>query len=283
MNSLHPFLRRGYLAIALTVLAACCFTPAARAGGGPPVIDGNINDLINYAQQLESAGLGCGLILTDNSGLPETIYNDIKFIPCPLPQPAVGTHWVNGTEIFNHYLAYDHGSSTLYLAIRSEGFIGDADGNDNPDTFGGGSCNLLDNVEDTNGISGNELYSWSFDLNCDTITDGTIKIQDNAVVGTGVFAGATGTCAFRQDAVSGATGHDLEVQVNLAAALPAAFDYVRAETNAFDGLSEDRADGELCISTPRINVLKDASPATICPGGTTRFTTEIGITGGNAG
>jgi uncharacterized repeat protein (TIGR01451 family) len=288
MNALHRILRtssaRGLLAIALTV-ATCCFTSAVSAGGTVgPVIDGNPTDLINYAAQLEASGDGCGLNIVDkpdanNNPTPETIYNDAKFIPCPQPQPLLGTHWVNGVEIFNSYFAYAHGSTTLFLGIHAEGFIGDVDGNGNPDNSGGGSCNPNDNIEDTIGISGNELYSWSFDLDCNGSTDGTIKVQDNTVTGTGTLAGATGIIAFRQNAGSGATGHDLEVQVNLPAPLPPAFNFLRVEANAFDGLSEDRVDGAPCIADSKINVLKDANPLTVCPNGTTRFTITVQNTG----
>jgi hypothetical protein len=95
------------------------------------VIDGNVTDLINYAASLEASGQGCGLNIVDKpdaggNPTPETIYNDLKFIPCPTPQPALGTHWVNGVEIFRHYFAYSHGSTVLFLGLTAEGFIGDS-------------------------------------------------------------------------------------------------------------------------------------------------------------
>ena len=169
---------------------ALCTGAVALASAAPafaaPAIDGNLEDMITYANDLNTSGAGCGLYITDKpDGLgnptPETIYNDLKFIPCPQPQPTLGSHWVNGVEIFRHVLAYTPGSNKLYLGLRAEGFIGDGDGNGNPDNSGGGSCNPNDNIEDTFGISGNELYAWSFDLNCDGTTDGSIKVQDNAV------------------------------------------------------------------------------------------------------
>jgi len=289
MNTLHRILRthtaRGLLVIAC-IAAACSFAPSAHAGVvGTPVIDGNLTDLKSYLTAIETANVGCGLSFVDKPNLNgepqyETIYNDLKFIPCIQPQPLLGEHWVNGVEIFNHYLGYEHGSTTLFLGLHSEGIIGDADGNGDPDNAGGTSCNPGDNIEDTPGISGNELYSWSFDLNCDGITDGQIKIQDNVLVSSGTLAGATGIFAYRKDPITGADGHDLEVKVNLVAPLPAAFNYVRVEANAFDGLSEDRADGGPCIAEPAINVLKDASPTSVCPDGTTSFTITIQNTGG---
>ena len=275
---------RALFASMLAIVSACTIAFAATAAMAQPVIDGNLTDFIAFGAQLEANDTGFGVAITDKpdlGGQPqvETIYSDPKFIPCPLPQPALGTHWVNGTEIFYHYLDYVPGSTTLYLGLRSEGFIGDSDGNDNPDNSGGGACNPQDNIEDLLGISGNETYAWRFDLNCDGIVDAAIAIQDNAVVGSGLFAGVTGTFAFRQDGGSGATGRDLEVAVNLAAPLPAAFNYVRVESNAFDGLSEDRSDGVPLAGEPEIAVQKSANPTTICPGGTTRFTINIQNTG----
>jgi uncharacterized repeat protein (TIGR01451 family) len=67
--------------------------------------------------------------------------------------------------------------------------------------------------------------------------------------------------------------------VNLTSPLPAAFKYARVESNAFDGLSEDRSDGILLIGTPEIAVQKSAEPAVICPNGKTRFTINIQNTG----
>jgi len=279
-RTIHAFVRGPVLALALCT-SAVALTGAASAFAAP-AIDGNLDDMITYANDLNTSGAGCGLYITDKpDGLgnptPETIYNDLKFIPCPQPQPVLGSHWVNGVEIFRHVFAYTPGSTKLYLGLRAEGFIGDGDGNGNPDNAGGGSCNPNDNIEDTFGISGNELYSWSFDLNCDGSTDGSIKVQDNAVSGTGTLAGATGTLAFRQG--GSATGHDLELEINLPAPLPPAFRFVRVEANAFDGLSEDRSDGAVCIANPAIAVVKSAVPVSVCAGANTRFSIEVSNTG----
>jgi uncharacterized repeat protein (TIGR01451 family) len=97
------------------------------------------------------------------------------------------------------------------------------------------------------------------------------------VTGTGTLAGATGTLAFRQG--GSATGHDLELQVTLPAPLPAAFRFLRVEANAFDGLSEDRSDGAVCIGTPNIAVQKTATPTAVCVGQNTRFTVTVQNTG----
>ena len=279
-RTIRTFVRVPVFALALCTGAVALGSAASAFAA--PAIDGNIDDMITYANGLQSGGTGTGIVVTDKPDAngdptPETIYNDLKFIPCVQPQPALGTHWVNGVEIFRHVLAYTPGDTKLYLGLRSEGFIGDGDGNGNPDNSGGGTCNPNDNIEDTNGISGNELYAWSFDLDCDGVTDGTIRIQDNVIVGSGTMAGATGTFAFR--AGGGATGKDLELAVTLPQALPPAFRFVRVEANAFDGLSEDRSDGGVSIAVPNIAVQKSATPTVVCVGKTTRFTITINNTG----
>src|SRR5213592_3524613 len=104
-RTIHAFVRVPVFALAL------CTGAVALASAAPafaaPAIDGNIDDMIAFSQSLNSSGAGCGLYITDKpdangNPTPETIYNDLKFIPCPLPQPALGTHWVNGVEIFRH-------------------------------------------------------------------------------------------------------------------------------------------------------------------------------------
>ena len=271
------------------MLALCTIAFAAPAVMAAPVVDGNLADFITFGQQLEANNSGFGVAITDKpdaGGNPtvETIYSDSKFIPCPtvggLP-PAIGTHWVNGTEIFYHNLDYVPGSTQLYLGLRTEGFVGDSDGDNDPNGSGSAAanCNPNDNIEDPTGISLNETYAWRFDLDCDGTIDASIEIVDNQVVGKGLFAGVTGSFAFAANAGTGASGHDLEVVVNLTSPLPAAFKYARVESNAFDGLSEDRSDGIVLIGTPEIAVQKSAEPAVICPNGITRFTINVQNTG----
>jgi hypothetical protein len=85
------------------------------------------------------------------------------------------------------------------------------------------------------GIAQQQFYEFRFDLDCNGASDAGFKIEENQIVGTGLFAGATGTFAYRKDAATGASGHDLEVDVQLAAPLPGAFSYLGVRTNAFDG------------------------------------------------
>ena len=289
MPPIHPTLRLpahrpGIAFIALVSVATLALAiPAAQAA---PTIDGNLTDLIDFANSLKSSGSGYGVAIPDNpdanyNPTPEKIYTDLKVIPCPQPQPAAGTHWVNGFEIFNHYLAYVPGSTKLYLGIRAEGIIGDDDGDGNPDVAGdgGANCNPNDNIEDRPGIAGRDIIAWAFDLNCDGLIDAGLKITDNVLSGSGLLTGATGTFAFRKDAATGATGHDLEVEVDLPAPLPATFRYVHVEAGAADGLTEDRSDGAAFFANPGIRVTKFREPATICTLGKARFTITVENTG----
>jgi hypothetical protein len=274
MKTRSPVLKAAWLSALALLLAA----PVARS---VPAIDGNLQDLIDYGAQLQAAQAGFASTVTDKedaSGNPvvETIYTDLKFIPCTLvngSQPPLNTHWANGAEIFHHYLAYEAGSTTLYLGLRTEGFIGDTDGNGNPDDSGGGACNPNDNIEDTFGISGSELYSWQFDLDCNGVSDGTLRLQENQVVGTGSLGGVTATFAFRENAAVGASGHDLEIAVQLPSPLPAGFSLRTVDASAFDGLTEDRSDGRVFVLDPDFQVAAPA--ATICPAGSARLTLEI--------
>src|SRR5438046_1295957 len=97
-RTILAFARRPVLAL------AACTTAVARASAAPllsaPASAGIIDDMITYAQNLQSSGAGRGIYNTDQpdasaNPTPETTSNDLKFIPCPQPQPALGSHWVN--------------------------------------------------------------------------------------------------------------------------------------------------------------------------------------------
>src|SRR5688572_16766801 len=143
-SSCYGGIRRGMLVL----VAACSVLSGASVvqAQAPPAIDGNMDDMIAYAAALQSSGEGCGIDVTD-LGM-ETRVNDLKLIPCPQPQPGLNEYWVNGVEILRHVLAYDVGSTTLFLGMRTDGLIGDVDGNNNPDNACGGSCNPNCNLED---------------------------------------------------------------------------------------------------------------------------------------
>jgi len=273
LSSLMPKVR--HLAVVIALASTVSLGFAVSAAMAAPVIDGNLTDLIAFGNSLVGTKTGYGATFFDPDS--ETKYNDLKFIPCEQPQPLLNTHWQNGVEIINHYLAYERGTTDLYLGLTSPGIIGDADGNLNPDNLGGGGCNPSDNIEDFFGIGGTELYAWQFDLNCDGVNDASIQVQDNKIVGGGLFAGASGEVAFRAAGI--ADGHSLELHVILPAPLPPAFKFTRVESNMFDGLGEDRSNGGLFQPVPDINVIKSATPVDICAGGKTRFTFTVQNTG----
>jgi hypothetical protein len=268
---------------ALFALCLALFT-ASSAHAAPPVIDGNLADFIVFGEALNQSGTGYYAAFVDKPDLnglptPENIYSDTKFIPCLQPQPALATHWANGTEISYHYLAYVPGTNHLYIGLTTEGAIGDVDGNDDPDQAGGGSCNPQDNIEDANGIGAEQFYQFRFDLNCDGSADAILTVEDNQLVGTGLFAGATGTFAYRKNAAVGATGHDLEIDLVLPSALPPAFTYQDVLTNAFDGLTEDRSSGTTFFQSSEIDLAASAAPKLLCPGDKARVSLVVSNTG----
>ena len=266
----------------ILLLGAFALAPSL-AVAAPPVIDGNLEDLIQYARDLQVTDTGNGALLADKidavgNPLPETIYSDGKFIPCPmvggLPPPLL-SHWANGTEIFFHYVAYEFGSTTLYVGLRTEGAIGDVDGDDDPDFAGSGAqCNPQDNIEDGPGISGNQQYIFRFDFNCDGVPDAILRAEENQIVGSGLFSGTTTTFAYKKNAAVGASGHDLEMAVHLAAPLPDNFNYVGVQANAFDGLTEDSAPGANFVGSPRLS-LAPPPDVRVCPGDKGRLTIAV--------
>ena len=72
-------------------------------------------------------------------------------------------------------------------------------------------------------------------------------------------------CAYRKDAASGASGHDLEIDLQLLAPLPGAFSYLGVRTNAFDGLTEDSSSGTVFVRSPQIDLSAPGS-IVLCPG-----------------
>ncbi|MEO6029057.1 MAG: FlgD immunoglobulin-like domain containing protein [Candidatus Binatia bacterium] len=276
---------RGRGPIATLIALASLFTlvlavPAAMAA---PSIDGNLADLITYINQIKADGTGVGAVIVDKQDIngnptPETILSDASFIPCQLPAPLAGQHFINGYEIFYAYLAYVPGTTQLYLGLRSEGFIGDVDGNGNPNTTGGGTCNVQDNIKEPGpgDIAGSEQYLFTFDLDCNGSVDASLRLQDNSLTGFGLFAGTTNSFEYRENAGVGASGRDLEILVNLSAPLPSAFSFKAVEAgNNVDGLSEDKVNGIIFAGTPKISVTKEAVPSSICAGKPTRFTIVI--------
>lgn len=189
-----------------------------------PIVDGNITDLIVFANNELGTG-GCGFVSDDPSKDVQTL--DPTLIPCP---PVVANYFQNGFDLVLTAAYYDPASQTLYCGIRTAGKIGDTDGNDNPNTFGGGGCNPLDNIQDGLGIGLGEIYEWNFDLSGDLVPDANIKVTQNALTSTGMPGSPTAFFAF--------SGTDLELSLG-PVAMPASFAVQSSAGSNVDGLLAD--------------------------------------------
>src|SRR5262245_59971927 len=93
-----------YVTTLVMLLAA-----SAPAKAQPPVIDGNLSDLIAFLGTVTSTG-GCGLYVND----PEkdlAMGPSSPYIPCP---PVVSGYYQNGFDLNLGILAYDRPNQTLY-------------------------------------------------------------------------------------------------------------------------------------------------------------------------
>ena len=96
---------------------------AGPAFAQPPVLDGDIDDIIDFLQ----TDADLGMVETDaNLDICKT--NPLT-IPCTAPQVpcAIGTYFVNGFDAVFAVVAYDATAEILYLGMRTAGAIGDAD------------------------------------------------------------------------------------------------------------------------------------------------------------
>src|SRR5439155_17496980 len=148
----------------LATIAVLCGASAARA---QVAINGDLTDMIAFANQLQAGQQGCGIVQNDPEG--EVRLTDTTILPCPIT-PA-NTYYQNGFDQTLFVIAQQAGSTTVYLGVRVAGQIGDTDGNGNPDTKGGPGCQSGDNVTDVSGIGPQDSYQWSFDTNCDEAPD----------------------------------------------------------------------------------------------------------------
>jgi hypothetical protein len=105
-RTIHAFVRGPVFALALCT-GAVALVSAAPAFAAP-AIDGNIDDMVTYANDLNTSGAGCGMYITDKpdgSGnpTPETIDNDLKSGPEPSGalQDAKEGPVPRGTETFS--------------------------------------------------------------------------------------------------------------------------------------------------------------------------------------
>jgi uncharacterized repeat protein (TIGR01451 family) len=255
-HSPRKFSVRSAIAILAPILLLTTGAITAQ-GQTPPILDGNINDLISYAEFLDASGQGCGLNILDPAG--DIVVADPMVIPCdPAFVQGVSTYFING---FDHTLGLVALSgNTLYLGIRVVGVIGDPDGNGDPDA----NC-PLSTVQDAPGIEEAATYEWRFDTDCDDIFESIITVRDNTVFMTGI----TGNASFDFN------GSDIEVHVANVSLAPL-FQARTFSGHREDGLGEDISDQAAC-PPPEILVtlVKTVNPASLCPGQSTTVTLEV--------
>ncbi len=271
---------RTFLVLALALCTSVGVVSAApRAlgfGGANPVIDGNGDDLISFA-----AGVGatsCAVDRTDNRD--DIVIADPKIIVCATQEDTDGDnvddYFVNGFDVRRFVLVYDRPNKNLYVLFRMEGFVGDVDGNSNPDN---NQCPpTVPSFGDQVGIGTQENYQVRIDTNCDGLPDVEIKVGGvgtDQISVTGATTGAT-SLAYRAGA---GTGKDLEVLVSNID-LPPVF-RISANANAsFDGLGEDITPTATCGDpAPSIDLTKSVNVPVICPGGSADFTMVVTNTG----
>jgi len=289
LNSVTPNLARRATAGFLGVCCALALVVGSAYAGTPaPVIDGNGDDLIQFAGTIGTAG--CSVDLPSIRGnitfTQSTIPGEI-IVPCAPLEDINGDgakdYWPNGSDL-RRFIAVREGTN-LYLLFRTEGFIGDTDGNGNPDN---NSCDpAAQNTRDVAGIGAPDRYLAEIDLDCNGIPDIFVEVTANQVrvydpeTLVPLVVGST-QFAFRDPAhggVAGASGHDLEVLVT-GITLGDRFQISGKAGSFDDAMSEDNVGPEFCGNpTPRVQITKTASVPSICPGQTVDFTIVVTNTG----
>ena len=279
---------RTVLAVALALCTSVGVAAAAPrtfgSGGAGPVIDGNGDDLIQYAGTIGQAG--CSVDIPSARGNIRFTAGGVVVRPCAPLEDINGDgtvdYWVNGSDL-RRFVAVREGTN-LYLLFRTEGFIGDVDGNLNPDNFicappAPPSINTFDAV----GIGSSDRYQAEIDLDCNgdpdifiTVTDNVVKVT-NALTGD-PLPGITTQFAFRDPlngGIVGASGRDLEVAVG-GITLGDVFK-IKAKSGSFDDImEEDLTEYEQCGNpAPSVLITKQASVPSICVGQTVDFTITV--------
>ena len=244
-------------------LALCCGAGTALA---QPNIDGNGDDLINYAGTIGENG--CAIDRSDPRD--DIAIADPKIDPCATLEDtdgnAVADYYVNGKDLRRFVSVYDSVGDDLYILFRVEGVIGDVDGNGNPDN---NLCVPPANFNDQVGIGSEDTYEARYDINCDGETDITVRVQGNEATVTG----AAGTATFAY------AGGDLEVKVENIS-LPVVFQAFAFSGAIRDGLGEDITPTSTCGNpAPSIDLAKSVLPAVICAGQNADFTLVVTNTG----
>jgi uncharacterized repeat protein (TIGR01451 family) len=172
-------------------------------------------------------------------------------------------------------VVYDRVNKDLYILWRTEGSIGDIDGNGNPDNS---LCGNPVTFQDQPGIGSQELYQLHIDTNCDGQPDIDIQVGGTATEQVTVTGAATGAISYAYRVGAG-DGRDLEVKVSNID-LPEVFKAFANANASFDGLGEDITIlGQCGDPAPNIDLAKSVNVAVICPGGTADFTLVVTNTG----
>ena len=267
--------RRGLRVLTGALCSLVLAATVATAGSPAPAIDGNGEDLITYGANIGADG--CVVDLTDSRD--DIVIADPQIIPCATLEDtdANGSadYYVNGKDIRRFVAVYNRTSSQLFLLFRAEGFIGDVDGNTNPDNS---LCVPPSNFPDQVGIGSEDSYEARIDIDCDGSSDITISVTANDVTVTGA-ATSGDAFAYRVDAGTGASGRDLEIRID-GINLPPVFRIFGFSGAIRDGLGEDITREATCGNpVPNIDIVKTAEPLAICPGATTTFTLVVTNTG----
>jgi uncharacterized repeat protein (TIGR01451 family) len=275
---LHRNLPLAVRQVALAMTGALCslvLVSGLAWAGLAPAIDGNGDDLITYGAAIGDDG--CTVDLTD--ARDDIVIADPEILPCATLEDtdgnAVADYYVNGKDLRRFVAVSNTTTNQLFLLWRAEGFIGDVDGNTNPDNA---LCVPAANFPDQVGIGSEDSYEARLDIDCDGNTDIIIAVTNNAVSVTGAsFSGSE--FAYRIDAGSGASGKDLELRID-GINLPPVFRIFGFSGAIRDGLGEDITREETCgVANPDILIEKTAEPASICPGENTVFTLVVTNTG----
>jgi uncharacterized repeat protein (TIGR01451 family) len=246
--------------IAATILLLAGL-PVPRAAGDvtvpPPAIDGQLQDMIDYANATGTAGFGG----TGPDAAKDVRTFDPEFIPCV---PVVDNYFPNGFDLLLGVAAYRAAERTLYLGIRTAGAIGDPDGNGNANLSCPGST-----IPDAPGIGIDDIYRFSLDTNCDGVYgDVDVELQNGMLTvydQNGPHPGG----------IFDYSGTDLEIAIpDLDLGYSAA---VRITMNSLvDGLSEEGStfflNGQAGPSV-RLDVTTDTP--TVAPGGFVRFQLRV--------
>src|SRR5687768_7094175 len=192
-------LTRGFPALVAVLALTLGALPALAQT--PPVIDGNGDDLINYA-----AGIGANGCAVDRADPRDDIaIADPKIDPCATLEDtdgnAVVDYYVNGKDLRRFVSVYDRVGNDLYILFRVEGVIGDVDGNGDPDNA---NCEPPANFNDQVGIGSEDTYEARYDTDCNGEFDIIVRVQGNVATVTG----ASGTASYAFN------GSDLEVLVS---------------------------------------------------------------------